>query len=97
MITGYDSALAIDAEHHIAKNLGVPRSEIETQMDSNTRLHDEVTDVYQSSQFLCRKEGVHLAELALKVVNNLRERGITGNRSAHYYVLNELARIQPCN
>ncbi len=97
ILTGYSSTLAIDAEYHVAKQMDVPRAKIASELDTNHDLHDKVTSISESSQFMCRKDGIHIAKLALTVLENLQMRGITTNRSAHYYVLDELARIQPYN
>ncbi len=96
VISGYTSTLSLNAEYKLADEMGVSRSEITSQMESNPALHKKLGVYTVASRFLCFNKKVGLVDIIKHTVKNLKDKNTDLNHSVHYAILNEIEKLLPC-
>lgn len=97
LLVGYQSTLSLKAEFDLAKNKKVNRKVISSQIDSNHKLHEELTELTTQSEFLCYKQPLDLVVIANNTLNSLQTSKVDEDNSVHYYVLNEIEKQLTCD
>ena len=96
VMSGYTSTLSMNAEYQLADKMGVPRSEITSQMKSNPALHENLEAYAIASHFLCFNKKVGLVDIIKHTVRNLKDKNIDLHQSVYYVILNEIEELLPC-
>lgn len=96
VISGYTSTLSLNAEYKLADEMGASRSEITSQMNANSALHEKLEEYAIASHFLCFNKELGLVDIIKHTVKNLNDKNIDLNHSVHYVILNEIEALLPC-